>query len=363
MTSFNLSQPQPQPLPTIVVQLRGELGNHMSAIAHGYGLQLYALELFGLETKLLLRHQVMSDGITSNPKWIPTSQTLQRCFSFDDWDFSQGGRWEEFNTRKMQQENWLDFLELKLMSSVNGRRMKGLVFNDNQPVTTEDIHKGLESFMGALRKQDKKPTIPSFADISLPFLFSESIDNTVLVDRYWKYLRSFFTLDLSSSSCCGDEEPYPDESVFHFRNFATEMPNYKGTLQEATPNQTAFELFGHLGAGDKVAITSRFNNERLQLYVSAMRAREINVRVIEGQSGIQDFCFLTKARKELVGNFQSTFVFWAAILGNARKVLLYTVDNPSLKQRFGQTRRDRFQYQWNSDSLRYRVILQLIEYE
>lgn len=369
VTSFNhpgLMQVAPSNLsdisetaPTIIVQLRGELGNHMSAIAHGYGLQLYALEFFGLETKLLLRHQLMSDGTTSNPKWISASQTLKHCFNFTDWDFSRGGDWQEFEMIKREQEKWLDFLDLKQMGYVNGRRMKGLVFNDNQPVTTENINHGLESFIGALRRQDR-PNIPVSTDISLPFLLSESIDNTVLVDRYWKYFRTFFALDLK---CCGDEEPHPDESVFHFRNFATEMPKYKGTLEEATPNQTAFELFGHLKAGDRVAITSRFNNEHVQLYVDALRARKIDVRVIQGQSGIQDFCFLTKARKELIGNFQSTFVFWAAILGDARKVLLYTLDSPSLKERFGMTRKDRFEYQWNSESLRDRVKLKLIEYK
>ncbi|KAL3942090.1 MAG: hypothetical protein SGBAC_003657 [Bacillariaceae sp.] len=240
-------------------------------MAHGYGLQLFALEFFGLETKLLLRHQVLSDGISSNPKWISASQTLQLCFNFSDWDFSQGGRWKEFNIRKANQEDWLDFLELKLMGSINGRRMKGLVFNDNSPVKKEDIHKGLESFVNALKKKDK-PTTPSSADISLPFLFSESIDNTLLVDRYWKYFRAFFALDLS---CCGDEKPYPNESVFHFRNFATEMPNYKGTLQEATPNQTAFDLFGHLRAASKGFSASSTNPVGVK-HISADHSANVN---------------------------------------------------------------------------------------
>jgi hypothetical protein len=49
---------------------------------------------------------------------------------------------------------------------------------------------------------------------------------------------------------------------------------------------------------------------------------------------VEDFCFLLQAR-EVVGNFRSTFVFWAALLGNAENVLLYTIKSPGLKSRFG----------------------------
>jgi hypothetical protein len=348
-------------LPTIVVQLRGELGNHLSTIAHGRGLQLYALELFGLESNLLLRHQVMPDGTTSNAKWEPTRQTIQRCFNFSDWDFSRGGRWKEFHERQAQQEHWLDFLDIKKMDSINGRRMNGLYFKDNQPVRAPDIERGLETFMQILIQKDR-PAIPQSATLSLPFLVSESMDNNVLIDMYLDYLKALFQLD---QSCCGKVEPQADESVFHFRNFETEMPIHKGTLQEVSPNQTAFVLFGHLRAGDKVVITTRFNNARAKEHIDALKARGIQVRVVEGQTGIQDFCFLTKAQKELVGNFQSTFAFWAAILGKARKAFLYTLDSPSLRERFGTSAMDmdRFQYQWENDDLRNRVTMKLIDFD
>lgn len=347
------------PLPTIVVQLRGELGNHLSTIAHGRGLQLYALEMYGLETNLLLRHQVMPDGITSNPKWDPTRQTLQRCFNFSEWDFSRGAQWKEFDDFKVQQEGWLDFLDLKKLDSINGRRMNGLLFKDNQPVQASDIERGLETFLEVLSRKDR-PAVHQSATLQLPFLLSESMDNNILVDKYVDYFRAFFQLD---QSCCGEVEPDPDESVFHFRNFETEMPSHKGTLQEVSPNQTAHVLFAHLQAGDKVAITTRFNNARASEHVEALTGRGIEVRVIEGQSGVQDFCFLTKAQKEVVGNCQSTFVFWAVVLGKARKSVLYTLDSPSLQERFGATAIDRFQYQWQNDDLRKRMTMKLIEFD
>eukprot|EP00980_Cylindrotheca_fusiformis_P012719 scaffold3108_cov152-Cylindrotheca_fusiformis.AAC.10 len=346
-------------LPTIVVQLRGELGNHLSSIAHGRGIQLYALEVFGLETNLLLRHQVLPDGITSNPKWEPTKQTLQRCFNFSDWDFSRGGRWKEFDERRRQQERWLDFLNMKKLDSINGRRMNGLFFKDNQPIRADDIDRSLETFLQQLSRKDR-PTLPLSAKISLPFLLSESLDNNLLVDRYYGYFQNFFKLD---QSCCGNVEPEADESVFHFRNFETEMPNHKGTLQEGSPNQTAFVLFGHLQAGDKVAIATRFNNANAKGHADALKSRGIQVRILEGQTGVQDFCFLTKAQKELVGNYQSSFAFWAAVLGKARKSFLYTLDSPSLRDRFDTTISDRFEYQWENEELKARVTMKIIEFD
>jgi hypothetical protein len=113
------------------------------------------------------------------------------------------------------------------------------------------------------------------------------------------------------------------------------------SFEETTPNQTAYVLFNHLKRGDKVAITSRFANDPvLQEHVAALENRGIHVRVIVGNGtsqrrGIEDFCFLLGARKELVGNFRSTFAFWAALLGDAENIDLYTIKSPGLKLRFG----------------------------
>jgi hypothetical protein len=110
----------------------------------------------------------------------------------------------------------------------------------------------------------------------------------------------------------------------HFRNFYTEvkLALEKG-FEELNPNRTANELFGHLQPGDKVAITTRFHNAVTQAYVQQLQLRGLQVRTITGQSSEQDFCFLTKARKELVGNLVSTFTMFAGILGNAKIARLY----------------------------------------
>jgi hypothetical protein len=63
-------------------------------------------------------------------------------------------------------------------------------------------------------------------------------------------------------------------------------------FEETTPNQMAALLFGHLQPSGKVAITTRFtNNAYTQAQVKALEARGLKVRVIAGQTAMQDFCF------------------------------------------------------------------------
>jgi hypothetical protein len=50
-----------------------------------------------------------------------------------------------------------------------------------------------------------------------------------------------------------------------------------------------------LTAGDKVAITSRFVNKAVENIVNLLSARGIKVRVMNGQSPEEDFCFPLKA--------------------------------------------------------------------
>jgi hypothetical protein len=141
-------------------------------------------------------------------------------------------------------------------------------------------------------------------------------------------------------------------------------------LSELSPNKTATLLLGHLkqqevgGAAAKVAITTRIHNPRVQDYVHALEELELEdttttettntntqeekgdvhrrrhrgglkVRVVAGQSGVQDFCFLLSAEKELVGSVTSTYVRWAAILGKAKVAKLYLHDTHGLRKSVG----------------------------
>jgi hypothetical protein len=48
-----------------------------------------------------------------------------------------------------------------------------------------------------------------------------------------------------------------------------------------------------------------------------LTSKGITTRIVEGQTGIQDFCFLMQTKNELIGKYQSTFLRWAAFLGDA----------------------------------------------
>jgi hypothetical protein len=100
-------------------------------------------------------------------------------------------------------------------------------------------------------------------------------------------------------------------------------------LEELSPNKTAYELFGHLQPGDKIAITTRFNDPKYTLqYVEALESRGLVVRLVTNQTSYKDFCFLAHAQKELVGMVRSTFLVWAGLLGTAQRVRMYSVESP-----------------------------------
>jgi len=104
----------------------------------------------------------------------------------------------------------------------------------------------------------------------------------------------------------------------------------KNGIAELSPNQTAVDLFGHLKPGNKVAILTRFSAEQAAPYVEALEERGLKVRVISGQDGEQDFCFLMSATKEMIGIVYSTYLFWAGILSQTcKRVLAYSIDTTS----------------------------------
>jgi len=114
----------------------------------------------------------------------------------------------------------------------------------------------------------------------------------------------------------------------HLRGFITEMPRVgrRPQFTQLDPNRTAYELLQHLRPGDNVALLSRYPST-LKIYKDVMEERGFQVRIIEGQTGEEDFCFLMKTKKELIGQYASTFVKWAGVLSTTvRKVTLYKFD-------------------------------------
>lgn len=471
----------------MVVQLRGEMANHLSSIAHGVGLQLWAIENFNLSTHMILRHQTMAvppspapqrdqpslmnmtadlkhrilpstttrsrtrTTVQDNPKWVTTSQVLKKCFpAMAEWDFTMGSQWQDFDEKwkilqtemgvtggaqppapqkptssssfasqvvthgkQPQQEQKEPRHQTSQLSPnvmlVNGRIMIGREGTDGmkEPITPREVEEGLSAFAHYWQEQHRgqhrhKSNTEPPSLLTMPFLYSDSMDNNVLIDRYLPIFRQLFQIN---PACCPSQDrlPQPDESVFHFRNFAHEFHvnhSYDApTFEEVTPNQTVHSLFSHVSEGDKVVIATRHYSDGgvggdhprgfsstdpdpiVQAHVQALEERGIKVRVLgydleDGgndaagmarasshgpTSGIHDFCFLLHAQKELVGNYRSTFSFWAAILGKAHRALLYTIHSPAIKLRFGPFIKSRFEYRWQHEkSLQERVQMVLL---
>lgn len=127
--------------------------------------------------------------------------------------------------------------------------------------------------------------------------------------------------------------------------------------EELTPQQAATELLGHLPPGSKIAIASR-GEDYVQSYIDALTERGYHVRTTpSSHTGVQDFCFLLQAQRELVGTMRSTYTRWAALLGRAERVQLYSMDSPWTRQAHGTP--DRFpeslQYHWRRPDLKTKI--------
>ena len=146
----------------------------------------------------------------------------------------------------------------------------------------------------------------------------------------------------------------------HFRNFQSELKGAAKTLgfHELNPTNTAKDLLGSLEEGSKVAITTRLNNAVTQEYVAALEARGLEVRVVSGQSAVQDFCFLKRAKKELVGLQLSSFFHWAAYLGFSKRVLSYSVEDT---KQLATSQKQPGYYHWNDTEMRKRFVYRTYE--
>ena len=215
---------------------------------------------------------------------------------------------------------------------------------------------------------------------SFPFLSVASWFLSLdVLDQYLDEIRSFLKFDYNA--CC-NEWPDADEAVFvsvvmlrlfaqpaagsltqntmqHLRNFVVEMPKRGKRMgyEELSPEKTATELFAHLNSSDKLAITTRFGGDKVAPYVSALEQRGLKVRVIENQTGTQDFCFLMTAQKEVVGTYLSTFVNWAAYLGAMKRANLYRVMSPQTRSHSDTT------FNWTNPKLKDRVFTEMYKSE
>ena len=163
----------------------------------------------------------------------------RQCFpAMADWDFSIGSQWKEFDQKWKARQQQYDSstgeeqqeqqrLLLQEITKINGKVMVGQQRrqnNDNnimmkEPITIQDIDDGLSAFVQIWNSKEQQQwdndNTESSQLLSKPFLYSDSMDNMIFIERYLPFFRHIFRID---PSCCGTERPDPDESVFVSRS-------------------------------------------------------------------------------------------------------------------------------------------------
>jgi hypothetical protein len=192
---------------SIVVQLSGELGNHLSKVAFGYAIQQLLMERHAIRSHLVLQHQ---ERVT---KWKTARRDLQQCFPFfRGADFELGNSPEFFSLQARQQEadhydhrhfvfpqhTTMDEIDFKLnvVAQILKKTNKD-GYQNNQPSNTT-VTAGIHIF-------DKN------GNITLPFLHVQDFAAFPLLDLYYNELRELFAFD--RDACCS-QLPYDDEAVF-----------------------------------------------------------------------------------------------------------------------------------------------------
>eukprot|EP00980_Cylindrotheca_fusiformis_P008290 scaffold1736_cov127-Cylindrotheca_fusiformis.AAC.104 len=337
---------------TIVVALSGEMANNLMHIAHGIGLQLWAKDEFGIDCNIVLRHHVGPNNRAPRPKWKSARDNIQRCFpKLSDWEFAQGNT----DLFKQQQDRQMEWLGKDKYNYITG------LINSNN---SSDIHRGLQYLNTTILQDPERPPRTATDVIELPYLYSETLDVFPLIDKYYTEIKEMFAFD--DAACC-DKIPLQDEYTFHYRNYISEMPSkraYEMGFAELSPAKTATELFGKVPKGSRIGVTTRIPNQLARDQVDALNAiGGMDAYLVEEQEGVQDFCYLKNTQKQLVGNARSTFVFWAALLGETMELArLYHVDNWGLRQRHPNFY-ERFTYNWTHPALRERVRFELYQAE
>jgi hypothetical protein len=355
---------------TLAVGLSGEFGNHLHKLARAYGIAQMARDEFNISMHLLLQQQLNRrrnrDGSPRIiDKAISTQQHLQRCFGFlKSYDFGLGNQLLEERSSEIR-----NYFEQPADITMEGDDL-------------DDIRSNLDKLMKHARtlststssvRNTNNTTRNELHALPRLLVETKSLRESFLVDRYYDMIRQTFLFN--DTECC-HEIADSDESVFHYRGFAKEMPraHRKKGYQELSPYRIAHQLFGRLQPGDKIAIVGRFVDEEAKMFqtednstnatstthqiVRALQSRGLQVRVVTGGDAMQDFCFLKSAQKELVGMIKSTYVKWAFLLGQANMTRFYVVDSPLMRKAHGNNL-TQLSYQWTHPALKSRYKFEL----
>ena len=269
---------------TIVVQLSGELGNHLQKIGAGLCVQYVIERELGIPTEVKLRAQ-------EHAKWKHAMDWTKEAFNGTRALNFREMNTPDFDKAQNEQRTWISFL-------IEGGKLD--VANITNPHMLTDGVELNEDGLGALLKLVNQTwrlrgRQTEGAAISMPHVHINGFMSEYCLDLTYYDLREFLVLD-EAANCRA--LPYPNETVVHFRNFIAEMPRRGMGLgfEEMDETRMTTEVLADLKPGDNVAIVSRMDNN-IDKYIKMMELRGLKVRYIRGQTGNQDFCVSMREAK------------------------------------------------------------------
>ena len=350
-----LATPPPPLQGTVVLQLLGELGNHLSAFAFYYAVRTIALTEFNLNLTLHVRKQRHSkaESAAMNAKCLASFRDLD--FDECNWSLNKnnGTNGELCAGRVNNQMSAFQDLERYGLGLGLGNPNPN---HDNHTIadlarslhlrasTSDDIRLFLRSYAAMLTDPSilqlyRVRDVGWTADERYPFLFNIDrlhASDTLINEFYSKGLPEYLAFDEEtkmSSGCCS-VLPEKDEQVFHYRSFIVDLPrgyhmSWGGA--ELTPDRAANMLSAAVSPGTKIALVAgRSSRDRAMAYVTALSNQSFDVRQVVGQTSIQDFCFLAHAQAGLWGTIQSTYIGWASLISkDLQNATLYGVNYPA----------------------------------
>lgn len=179
---------------TFVIQVRGEMGNHLQKIAHGYGLQWLAQDYFQFSPRLVVKH-------LKKPKWKTARNDIIQCFpKLRHLDY-EGAHHAEFQRLLKTHASWITQQNSSIVENAKFVREE----------TFANISIGLDAMKQLIDSSSTKvENRPSHSN-DFPIVVLGGPMRNILVDFYYHHYRTLFEFD--NSACCA-QIPEPDEVVF-----------------------------------------------------------------------------------------------------------------------------------------------------
>ncbi len=368
----NGEEVQTEPVLTLLVMLSGEFGNNIFKIIRGWGTAQLAKREFGLTTRIVFAEQRVRGRVIAKAK--RTTKNLKNCFLSPSYiqngDFGMGN-------------HLLDAAYFEEITAIPGIEIGStFTLSDGKSSNINDIRENLKILSNYLsenpglveKEKEKNRVVQNGSVVPRLMVRVDALNVYPIVNEFYDEIRETFVFD--ESKCCGntlDEPPGPDETVLHLRNFATDVKKENRRargFEELDSDRISSELLGHLEEGNKLALAGRnlksdSQNNRTEAYeiISAIKAKNLTLRFTPGSSEMEDFCFLTRTKKELIGTSSSTYFLLAAYLAGPSLELTraYKFLSPEVKNDDGPSKLKGFRKigsVWTQRELQSRIMFE-----